>query len=857
MRIIFTLLLSILFSCSLFAQEKKSFDFSEKPLDEVVQVVEENFDVRFSFSSETIEGKKITLSGEFTLENLLDILSEKIKLDFIKVDYDNVVIRKRKDSQKRIKICGTLTDDLDGLPVQDASITIKDRYHGTVSNVDGEFILDDVSTEDIILVEFLGFEKIEIPAVDFLLGSCKEIQMIESATVLSEIILPEYITTGFDRNNHDGSVSLDPSKLGILPGLTEPDVLQSLQLLPGISSPNESATDLHIRGGTPDQNLILWDGIKTYHQGHFFGQISAFNPYITEKVDIYRSGTSARYGDRISGVIDIQSDSEIPNKLEAGAGFNLTQADAYVKAPIKKEKFAIIASARRSFSDILNTITFENLSSKVFQNTKIETAQGTEDENFDEIRNEFYFTDANLKANWRPSEKDEVAISGLFVTNFLDYNVTTDELNEQDRLDLTNNGASINWKRTASDKLTINFRSYYSNYYSNYSFNRLDIDDNENESLSKENNINDFGVSGMLNYDFNEKHTFNGGYDFVNNEVFYRIDTDEYENEKEISHSIFGEYVFNNNDFLIRAGIRGNYFSSDETIYLEPRIYLEKKLIDELTFKASGEVKNQIISQLVLFDFNEIGVGNNIWVLADDEDIPVLNNYQVSSGFLFQNNGWSIDIDGYYKKVSGLTSFGRGFNNSTSNTYSEGTSDTFGVDILLKKRIQNFRTWVSYSLSKTEFTFSELNTTRFPGNFDQRHILNFSNTFKWNQFQFSLGWTMATGRPYSRPTGIDTTIDGNGNQDNNLIFDRQNDERLDTYHKLDFSVLYDFSIGKNKKYKARVGASALNVYNRENEIDKVFRIDPNSADPTNDPQIIEQTRIGLGITPNVVFRISF
>ena len=857
MRFILVIFSFILFSTALYSQEKKPFNFSETPLSDAIELIEKSFDVRFSYSNETLGDKSLSLSGAFTLESLLEILSEVVKLEFIKVDEENVVIRKRKKPQDRFKICGAVSDGKDGSPIQDVSISIKDRYHGTVSNQEGEFSLADVGPEDIIVIEYLGFEKIEALASDFASGDCIVFPMTESTTLLSEIILPEYITTGFDRNNHDGSVSLDPSKLGILPGLTEPDVLQSLQLLPGISSPNESAADLHIRGGTPDQNLILWDGIKTYHQGHFFGQISAFNPYITEKVDVFRSGTSARYGDRISGVIDIQSDSDIPDRIEAGAGFNLTQADAYIKAPVKKEKFAIIASARRSFSDILNTITFEKLSSKVFQNTKIETPQGTEDEQFDEISNDFYFTDANIKANWRPSEKDEIAISGLFVTNFLDYNITTDELNERDQLDLTNNGGSVNWKRNVNDKLALNVKGYYSNYYSNFVFNRLDIDDNESEMVSKENNINDFGVSLMGNLLLNDKHSLSGGYDFVNNEVFYRINLDEYENEKEISHSVYGEYVFNNSDFLIRAGLRTNYFSSDESLYLEPRVYLEKKLVNGLTFKASGEIKNQIISQLVLFDFNEIGVGNNIWVLADDEDIPVLNNTQVTTGFLFQKNGWSVDLDGYFKHVSGLTSFGRGFNNTTINSYSEGTSDTYGIDLLLKKRINNFRTWVSYSLSKTEFSFKDLNTIKFPGNFDQRHVLTFSNTYKWKQLQFSLGWTLATGRPYSQPTGIDSFVDGNGNNVNELIFDRQNGERLDTYHKLDASVLYDFFIGKSKKYKARVGVSALNVYNRENEIDKVFRIDPNSADPTNDPQIIEQTRIGLGITPNVVFRISF
>jgi len=131
-----------------------------------------------------------------------------------------------------------------------------------------------------------------------------------------------------------------------LPGLTEPDVLQSIQLLPGVQSPTETAAGIYIRGGTPDQNLVLWDGIKIYHSGHFFGTISAFNPYITEDVKLYKSGTKARYGNRISGVIDITSDYDIPEKIEGGFGSNMTHADAYLSATIGKSS-AVIISARR------------------------------------------------------------------------------------------------------------------------------------------------------------------------------------------------------------------------------------------------------------------------------------------------------------------------------------------------------------------------------------------------------------------------------------------------------------------------------------------------------------------------------
>ena len=207
---------------------------------------------------------------------------------------------------------------------------------------------------------------------------------LTSTQHLQEIVIKEFLTSGISRENDDTSILVSPKKLGILPGLTEPDVLQSIQLLPGVQSPTETAAGIYIRGGTPDQNLVLWDGIKMYHSGHFFGTISAFNPYITEDIKLYKSGTKASYGNRISGVIDITSDYDIPKEIKGGFGSNMTHADAYLKAPVGKSS-AVMVSARRSINDIITTETFKNLSQRVFQDTKI--SEGNKVFEDDEVTN--------------------------------------------------------------------------------------------------------------------------------------------------------------------------------------------------------------------------------------------------------------------------------------------------------------------------------------------------------------------------------------------------------------------------------------------------------------------------------------
>ena len=261
---------------------------------------------------------------------------------------------------------------------------------------------------------------------------------------LNEVVLTtEYLTSGFDQNKKDGSLTMKPTKLGVLPGLTEPDVLQSLQLLPGISSPTESASNLHIRGGTPDQNLILYDGIKIF----LFGMISPFNPYVVESVNVIRSGTKSEFGDRIAGVIDINSLTEVPRKLSGGAGANFLHGDFFVKAPIKKDKSGFLFSVRRSINDVLNLPTFNLFSDKVFQNTRIEEVNNiVQEEELQVLNDKFNFLDINTKFIFQPNEKNKISLSALLVDNELNYaNVDSDGFGTSDRLNLNNKGLSANW----------------------------------------------------------------------------------------------------------------------------------------------------------------------------------------------------------------------------------------------------------------------------------------------------------------------------------------------------------------------------------------------------------------------------
>jgi outer membrane cobalamin receptor len=676
------------------------------------------------------------------------------------------------------------------------------------------------------------------------------------------VIVTEYVTAGFDQNKLNKAITLQPNKLNVLAGLTEPDILQSLQRIPGITSPTESASLLHIRGGTPDQNLVLFDGITMYHGGHFFGMISPFNPYITERVDVFKSGASTKYGSRVAGIIDMQSFNEVPDEFSGGIGTTTINADAFAKVPIIKDTLGIIVSGRRSLTDVWDSFTFQSLSDRVYQHTKIEEIDNIRiEEELNVLENRFYFTDFFGKMIYQPNQNHKLSVSALWIDNNLNHESENDERNgSADKLTQQNNGVSFQWSGSYGSSWDSDVKIHYSKYDLENSFRdfRAGIDF---ESYRKENIIKDFGGIAQVSYSPKKEHKFTLGYDFSNYKVNYDIieigtdfSTNEIVRSEQTVHSAFTEYRYTDDNWFVRAGLRGNYFSDFQDFYLEPRLYGEYAFDEFWKAKASAELRNQGISQLLTFEFNELGLSNEIWALADQDDVPILSNRQVTTGFEFAKNGWKIDVEGYYKRIKGLTSFTRGFRavNQITADYISGTSTIYGVDVLIKKRIKKTSFWLGYSLSQNDFRFPNLQEASFFGNFDQRHILSLSSTFNYKNFEFAFGWQYATGKPFTQASSIIEFTEPDGSVDYEIIYEDQNNRRLPAYHRLDASVLYDFYLHKEKSTKMRLGISVLNLYNRENEIDKLFRIE---GDTTQ--QLAEQTDIGLGTTINMVFRVNF
>lgn len=660
---------------------------------------------------------------------------------------------------------------------------------------------------------------------------------------LDKVVIRSYLAKGIEKNSQ-GVFKIYPSRFGILPGLTEPDVLESIQLLPGVLSPNETATGFFVRGGSSDQNQLIWDGINLYHKGHLFGMISPLNPNVTSEIKFVNKGTHARYGERLSSVIDISSRTSISNKVKAEIGFNGVNADAILDLPLIENKLNIQASLRRSYADVYKTETFKEFAKKVFESTKI--SQSKDDDN------NFSFLDYNIKLNYKPNTKNSFYISLIGIDNQLNYRFSNLENNNDfnDILKIKNIGYGIGWKYIWNKKLKQNTQAFFSDYKLNYNY----ITSENNEQVSdfeKRNTIFDSGISTELNYKASKLNNYTGGYQYTLKDVAYAfINTTDLrfvlDTEQKIvqSHSIFGQYDYNNSKLLdVSFGLRSTFFKGLDAFRIEPRLLVFKELNPHLKLQASAEIKNQIISEIDETVFSDLSLENRVWRLANNNNFPIMNSKHTSAGFTYTKNTFSFDTDFYYKKLKNVTALSLGFLNPENSSFNIGNQNVFGIDVFIKKRFNGFNSWVSYAYNSAQSEFKNLNNGNpFKSKSNVTHALSTALSYKLDGFQVALGWKWQTGKPY---TIAETNNDGEFEFNNGV-----NTAELPVYHRLNLSSTYSFKIFNRNKLRGKIGISVRNLYNRKNLISREY-IGNNSL---NDP--IELTeRYSIGITPNFMFRL--
>ena len=710
--------------------------------------------------------------------------------------------------------------------IDDIKITLEERERSLTQ------LLDELKTKTQLDFEIIAKRYVVV----------NKLQNEMTIQELDNIILNSYLTKGISKNKN-ASYQINPKSLGILPGLTEPDVLESIQLLPGVVSPNETASGFLVRGGKMDQNRLLWDGINMYHKGHLFGMISPFNPNATKSVTFINKGTHSRYGERVSSVIAMSTTSEVENKFKAQLGFNGINGDAYIEAPIIKDKLGVQASLRSSYTNTYQSVTFDRLADKVFESTKIRSGNNP--------NNSFDFLDYNVKLNYKPNSNNALFASVIHIDNQLDYTVSDTETNEvfNDRLSIKNSGYGLGWTKTWNPNLKQHTSAYFSEYKLNYNFITSEGDE-QTSDFEKRNIIFDSGISTELDLEINKRNKATLGYQYVLKDVaFAFLNTTNLEfildEDKTVlqTHSLYGNYAYKNPKlFDIEVGARTTYFQELETFRFEPRLLLYKNLFKNVKLQISAEIKNQIISEIDETIISDLSLENRVWRLANGDEFPIINSKQISAGFIFTNNGWTLDIDNYYKTLDHITALSLGFLNPENSNFNLGEQNIYGVDVFLKKRFNGFNTWLSYSFNNSKSTYDTINDDNyFTSRSNIRHVFSTSLSYKVSNFQVALGWRWQTGKPFT-----ESSTGANGLEFNNGV----NTKRLPDYHRLDFSSTYKFKFSSDSKLRAKVGLSIRNVYDKTNFISREYR-----GNNTIGEDIETVDKFSIGFTPNLMFRL--
>jgi hypothetical protein len=828
-------LISLLF-CGLSCLAQNTTDNSILLTDLLVEL-ETKHNIKFSYADKDVFSIRLTKPKYDALKPTLEFIRTTTDLTIVKLNDRYYSLT----NTSTISICGYVLDNFEENTIPGATVEIYKSNLTGITDATGAFRFDNVPENSLVHIKHLGYKPVFIEAKEFVnTRECKTIAMALSYQELDEVIVTQFLTTGLNKLS-DASIELNPAKFGILPGVSEPDILQAIQALPGIKSVDETVSDINIRGGTNDQNLILWDGIKMYQTGHFFGLISAFNPYVTQKVSIIKNGTSALFGGGVSGTLNMHTLEELPVTYTGGAGLNLISGDIYGEIPIT-ENLAVQVSARRSYTDFLNTPTYTTFSEKAFQDSEVDN------------ESEFYFYDFTTKLIYEINPYHQVSVSMINMSNNLNYFETTNDSITPNRSNLNQDNFSIGSQ--LQSEWTDDFTSQLSFYYTQYDLDALSISNNDAQQLKQNNLVKESNLKLSTNYKLKEHLDWMNGYEFTETGIENTTNVNQPPFASNIKgvirqHGLFSELKYSSENEKLTGIIGGriNYFENLNTFkeyVFEPRINVTYELLPNFKTEVLGEFKSQVTNQIIDLEQNFLGIEKRRWILSDGDALPVTKSKQGSIGFNYDTDKLYVGIDGFYKEVSGINVYTQGFQNQNQFDGEIGSYAVKGLEFLINTKNNSYSAWLSYTYNKNDYTFDALIPASFPNNLDIRHSITLAGNYTVGNLKLGCGLNYKSGKPYTQPN--DNEPVNNSVFPNEINYESSNSSRLPEYIRADFSASYSLKL--SDKLKGTLGASILNFTNRKNTLNTYYRLqDDNSVETVE--------RISLGLTPNASFRIQF
>lgn len=778
--------------------------------DSLINVIEKSHNTKISFAGKTSTGSKIELSKDNpTVGYILNLLFDPDQFIYIVKPYKILITPKGKEAPEiEITVSGFVEDKNSGERLISADVYIPGTNYGTSTNTFGFYSLSFPIKDSVkIISRLIGYR----PQIVFLGRNSPSLQNILleiEQEVLDEITLVSGETS--ISSTAMGNVKLNAADIKEMPAfMGEVDVLKAVQFLAGVQSASEGSVNYIVRGGNPDQNLILLDGVPVYNVSHLFGFFSVFNVDAIKHVELTKGGFPAHFGGRLSSVLEVNMKEGNMKKYHGSGGIGLLATKLALEGPIVKDKASFMISGRRTYSDLIYRPFLKS-------------------NGFDAG---YYFADFNAKMNWKINDKDRIYLSFY---NGIDKAFTSEDDNEifDSELKWGNYTSSLRWNHLFSNKLFGNLTATYSRYnFQIGSFNQFDTISTAINYFSR---ITDHGIRYDLDYLPSAKHSIKTGINYTYHNFrpgalnislsANSLDISELDSLLNLAENTFANdlsfYVEDtwtlNQKLKINGGLHYASYLVNNTFYhsLQPRISSRYLLYPNWALKASYAYMEQYIH---LLTNSSIGLPTDLWVSSTDKIKPQ-TSHQVSLGStqMFGNNKWEFTNELFYKRLTGLleykpiTSYAPA-SNWEDQVLSGGNGFAQGWELFLRYSSKKTSGWIAYTLSKSERQFEELNNgVSFPFKYDRRHDLKvvFNHNFT-KKFSLGLTWVFNNGINATIP--VSTYIDLNGNRI--VKYSSRNGYQYPNYHRMDIGMTWK----KKTSWGERSwGLNIYNAYNRRN-----------------------------------------
>ncbi len=744
------------------------------------------------------------------------------------------------NSQSKSTLSGYINDSKNGEAMIGAKVFIPGIKQGTVTNNYGFYSLTVPSGK--YDVQFIsGIYPTEVKSIDLTNDVTFNLELGSTVKDLQEVVING--KKGENVNSTKmGTIELEMDKIKTLPAfMGEVDVIKAIQLLPGVSSVSEGGQGFYVRGGGPDQNLVLLDEGVVYNAAHLFGFFSVFNADAVKSVNLIKGGMPANYGGRMSSVLEVNMNEGNNKNFKVTGGIGAISSRLTLEGPIVKNKGSFIVSARRTYIDVIMKAAIPD--SSPFRGSS------------------YFFYDFNAKFNYKLTEKDRIFLSGYYGKDVFNFADNKGGFNA--KMPWGNGIAALRWNHLFTNKLFMNVTGTFSDYMFKFGSQQ---DEFRFELAS---GVRDLGGKVDFTYFPNSKHTIKFGANYIYH-IFtptsVSAQTDSVVFDTGAAQRLFSHesalYVlddFDLNDKLrfnigfrysmyqhvgeFTRFIKGDGVSTQDTAIqygkgdlikfyqgFEPRFSMRWLLKDKSSLKLGYSYNYQYVH---LTSLSAVSLPTDIWYPTTDKAKPE-NGFQASVGYYrnFFNDMFETSVEVYYKGMNNMIEYKEGalpgdnVNDNTDNLLVYGKGRAYGIEFFIKKSVGNFTGWIGYTLAKTDRKFPDLNNGEvYAAKYDRRHDLSVVGTYKLNdRWTFSSCFIYATGNTLTLPSSWYV-------QEQSLLFNygARNSTRMAPYHRLDISAtLYDKSyktkldpvtgaeIQVKKKFRSNWAFSVYNVYNRAN-----------------------------------------